>query len=88
MPKGSQGNNSSTNNNHSNQCNPNNSTYQGHSSSYSGTATRSDLNNHSNQMNSNNYAYQSSRKSWSQYDSCKNNSFFLNFKIYWQIFLF
>lgn len=47
--------------NHSNQCNPNNGNYQGYSSSYQGSGTRSDLNNHSNQMNSNNGAYYSSR---------------------------
>lgn len=47
--------------NHANQCNPNNSNYQGHSSSYSGSGTRSDFNNHSNQMNPNNSAYTSSR---------------------------
>ena len=52
---------SKNNNNHSNQCNPNNSTYQGYSSSYSGKGTTSDLNNHSNQKNSNNSAYTSSR---------------------------
>ena len=53
MPKGSS--------NHSNQCNPNNSNYQGHSSSYFGSGTRSDVNNHSNQMNPNSSTYSSSR---------------------------
>jgi hypothetical protein len=47
--------------NHSNQCNPNNSNYQGHSSSYQGSGSRSGYNNHSNQMNSNHSAYQASR---------------------------
>ena len=47
--------------NHSNQCNPNNSNYQGHTSNYQGSGTKSGLNNHSNQMNSNNTAYQQYR---------------------------
>ncbi len=53
MPKGSS--------NHANQCNPNNASYQGHTSSYSGSGTRSDLNNHSNQMNPTSSTYSSSR---------------------------
>ena len=48
---------SKNNDNHANQCNPNNSSYQGHTSNYTGTGTRSDLNNHSNQMNPNNYGF-------------------------------
>lgn len=54
-------NNQASSNNHSNQCNPNNSNYQGYSSSYGGNGTRADYNNHSNQMNPNNGAYSSSR---------------------------
>ena len=49
-------------NNHADQCNPNNSEYQGHSQSYSGAGTKSDLSNHANQGNSNHPSYQSSRK--------------------------
>ncbi len=37
--------------NHSNQCNPNNSEYQGHESGYGGDGTQADLDNHSNQCN-------------------------------------
>lgn len=44
--------------NHSNQCNPNHSEYQGHTTSYQGTGTKADLGNHSNQLNPNNPAYQ------------------------------
>ena len=42
------------NDNKSNQCNPNNSLYEGHQSGYSGTGDRADLNNHANQLNPNN----------------------------------
>lgn len=45
--------------NHANQCNPNNSRYQGHTPGYGGSGTRADLNNHANQMNPNNGAYSS-----------------------------
>ena len=48
-------------NNHANQCNPNNSNYQGHTSSYTGTGTPADLNNHANQGNPNSDAFASSR---------------------------
>ena len=47
--------------NHTNQCNPNNSNYQGYTSSYTGSGTRSDVNNHSNQMNPNTSSYSASR---------------------------
>lgn len=48
--------------NRSNQCNPNNQTYQGHTSGYGGTGTRADLGNHSNQLNPNNSRYQAPKK--------------------------
>ena len=44
--------------NHANQCNPNNPNYQGHTSGYSGTATKADLDNHANQLNPNNSKFQ------------------------------
>jgi hypothetical protein len=47
--------------NHSNQCNPNHGSYQGHTSGYHGSGSRGDMNNHSNQMNPNNNAYSGSR---------------------------
>ena len=43
--------------NHANQCNPNHSEYQGHTSGYSGTGSKPDLDNHSNQLNPNNERY-------------------------------
>ena len=43
--------------NHSNQCNPNNSEYAGHESGYQGTGDKADLDNHSNQSNPNNSEY-------------------------------
>jgi len=39
--------------NHSNQCNPNNQNYQGHTPGYSGTGDKPDLDNHSDQLNPN-----------------------------------
>lgn len=48
-------------NNHANQCNPNNARYNGYSKSYSGRGSKRDLNNHANQMNPNNAAYYKSR---------------------------
>ncbi len=44
--------------NKSDQCNPNNSKYEGHSSGYSGTGTKDDLDNHSDQKNPNNKKHQ------------------------------
>ena len=62
MPKGYTGTgNKSDLNNHSNQGNPNNSRYQGYSSSYGGSRDSSNINNHANQSNPNNTAYNSSR---------------------------
>ena len=43
--------------NRSNQCNPNNSRYQGHTPEYSGIGTKTDLDNHANQLNPNNKEY-------------------------------
>lgn len=71
--------------NHSNQCNPNSSSYQGHTSSYSGSRTTSDYNNHSNQINPNNNAYSSSRggnsgntsKKWCETDKFEQIKWFL-----------
>ena len=47
--------------NRSDQCNPNNSGYQGHTTGYSGTGTRPDLNSHANQLNPNNKEYRGPR---------------------------
>ena len=44
--------------NHSDQCNPNNPKYQGHSSGYQGKGDKADLDNHSDQLNPNNHKYQ------------------------------
>ncbi len=44
--------------NHSSQCNPNNSEYKGYTSSYTGTGTKADLDNHAGQMNPNSSSYQ------------------------------
>ena len=61
-------------NNHSNQCNPNSTSYQGYTSGYSGSGTRSDLNNHANQMNPNNSRYQGgSGKRWRSSSSLLRN---------------
>ncbi|CAI8021883.1 hypothetical protein GBAR_LOCUS12893 [Geodia barretti] len=43
--------------NHGEQCNPNNSKYEGHEKGYTGTGTKSDLNNHADQRNPNNSKY-------------------------------
>ena len=56
--------------NHSNQCNPNNSEFRGYTKSYSGSGTKSDLDNHANQMNPNNKTYDSSRGNSSDQSSC------------------
>ena len=56
--------------NHSNQCNPNNSEFRGYDKSYSGSGTKSDLDNHANQMNPNNKTYDSSRGNSSDQSSC------------------
>ena len=52
----------SNRNNRSNQCNPNNRRYKGHTSSYSGKGTKADLKNHSNQLNPNNKRYKARKK--------------------------
>ena len=48
--------------NHSNQCNPNNPTYQGHQSGYGGSGTKPDLDNHGQQLNPNSGKYQAPKK--------------------------
>lgn len=49
------------NDNHANQCNPNNSEHRGHQPGYTGTGTRADLNNHANQLNPNNPEYKAKK---------------------------
>ncbi len=44
-------------NNHSSQCNPNNSEYRGYRSGYRGDGTKADRDNHGNQLNPNNRKY-------------------------------
>jgi len=48
-------------NNHSNQCNTNNPSYQGYTAKYTESTSGNSMSNHSNQINPNNTAYQSSR---------------------------
>ena len=59
--------------NHANQCNPNNSRYQGHQQGYPGIATKADLDNHANQLNPNNPNYQAPKK-WLQLQERVNKS--------------
>ena len=48
--------------NKSDQCNPNNPRFEGHTPGYSGTGTKADLDNHGNQLNPNNERYQTPKK--------------------------
>ena len=59
---GSSGQTQSNLDNKSDQCNPNNPSYGGHTSGYSGTGTKADLDNHGNQLNPNNERYQAPKK--------------------------
>jgi len=49
--------NSSANDNRSNQCNPNNSLWQGFEGGYHGKGDKADLDNHANQLNPNNWRF-------------------------------
>ncbi|KAH3872166.1 hypothetical protein DPMN_035380 [Dreissena polymorpha] len=62
QPKSGYGDSKANQDNKSDQCNPNNPSYQGHQTGYTGTGTKPDLDNHGNQKNPNNERFQAPKK--------------------------